>query len=91
MSKASAWAARDKERTDKLEAAQRQIEQELTLEGKDKPGPFLNESNVLGEVSRWDGEPVLNIRATYHQTLKPKRAVEFARWILDIFGDDTKS
>ena len=87
-SKASEWAARDKARVAKLEAARERIETELGEDGKLKPGPFLFKSNILGTVTHWDGVPHLEIRAYSGPLhLDSERAIEFARWILAIFTD----
>ena len=86
MSRASEWAARDKARVEKLEVARERIEAELGRDGKDKPGPFLNNANILADVAHSDGRPRLVMRGQAH--LDAQRAIEFGRWIIATFGDE---
>ena len=91
MSKAGEWAARDKARIEELEIARDRIDVELGLVGKDKPGPFLNNASVIAEVTHHDGRPHAVLRV-YHSplVLDVTRSLEFARWILDTFGEEAQ-
>ncbi len=90
MSKASEWAKREKARTDALEIESERINKALGEDGSTKPGPFLNGLNVLADVVRFGDDAKVRISSSSPQHLvDAKRALEFARWILDTFEDKT--
>lgn len=83
MSKASEWAGRDRERTRRLEEAQRQIEHDL--EGDAMPKPIAHKH---AGVSHDEGKPTLRFRAySTPLVLSAAEAIDLARWILDTFGE----
>lgn len=86
MSKASEWAQKDHERVLRLEAAQQEIERELGLD-------TTAQSHRLARVEHFEGIPRLRFNSFNFfappgfPVLDTAEACEFARWILDTFGE----